>query len=236
MATFALPGNLVSDIVQPCFIASFLFFFNAYQDKFSPGWVFFSFLFIGIASIFFVPMLFYLPLLWILLGANVLALSLRNFCASLLGILLPFWVVGSYALYADRLSEFGDYCLTIGSLGPLFDYSQIALPQIISFAFVVVLLLTGTVHFLRNSYRDKIRTRMIYESLITIGLFTVLFILAQPQHYNTLMRVLIVVTSPLIAHFIALTETRITNIATIVIMVVTFLITFCNRWMLSLLS
>lgn len=236
VSQLALASDTVANIVQLCFISSYFCLFKAYQDDFAPGWVFFSFFFFGIASIFFVQMLFYLPLLWMMLGVNVLGFSFRNFCASLMGILLPFWMVVSYAVYTGHPLEFYGYYKTVGVFAPMFDYSHVEMRQIIPFAFMVVLFLTGTIHFLRHSYKDKIRTRMIYESFITMGLCTVLFLLAQPQHYQCLMRVFIIVTSPLIAHFMSLTETRITNIAFMVIVVTTFLITFCNQWMLSLLS
>jgi hypothetical protein len=63
-----------------------------------------------------------------------------------------------------------------------------------------------------------------------MSLATVVFIAVQPQHADLLTSLLIVNTSPLIAHFIALTRGRWTNLTTIVIMIATLSLTFFNLW------
>ena len=62
-------------------------------------------------------------------------------------------------------------------------------------------------------------------------MLTMVFIVLQPQHYDMLIRILIINVSPLIAHFLSLTYTRITNIAFYVILAVTFTVTAINLWM-----
>lgn len=46
---------------------------------------------IGVASVFYVELMWLVPILWILLTTNVLAMSLRTFIASILGVALPYW-------------------------------------------------------------------------------------------------------------------------------------------------
>ena len=94
----------------------------------------------------------------------------------------------------------------------------------------------GTIHFLRNASKDKIRTRMLYYIFISMFLLTVLFIIFQPQHFEALFGFKIVNASALIAHFIALTRTRFTNIAFFILIALVFMLTVCNLWMPSLLS
>ena len=55
---------------------------------------------------------------------------------------------------------------------------------------------------------------------ITVDIATVVFIIMQPQHFDILIRIAIVNTSPLIGHFISLTNTKLTNITCIVLMII----------------
>ena len=56
------------------------------------------------------------------------------------------------------------------------------------------------------------------------------FLLIQPQHEDLMLRVIIITTSPIIGHFIALTRTWITNIAFFVILGIALLLTIYNLW------
>jgi len=72
---------------------------------------------------------------------------------------------------------------------------------------------------------------MLYELFIAMSISSAVFILLQPRHFDILMRILIVNTAPLIAHFIALTRTRLTNIAFYGIIGLSIGITAYNLWM-----
>ena len=115
---------------------------------------------------------------------------------------------------------FRSHFASIAEFGRIADIFCVNTYQIITFAFVLLCALIGTVHFLRNSSKDKIRTRMIFEMFITVDIATVVFIILQPQHFDILIRIAIVNTSPLIGHFISLTNTKLTNITCIVLMII----------------
>ena len=102
MAKFLLV-SLPCGIVQLFFIAFFLFFFKAYQDKRATGTVFYAFAMLGIASTQFVQILYFLPIALVLLFTNILAGTARTLCAALMGVLTPYWFVGGYCVYADKL-------------------------------------------------------------------------------------------------------------------------------------
>ncbi len=119
---------------------------------------------------------------------------------------------------------------SLADFGKPFDITVLSLNSIINIAFVAVLNIIGTLHFVLNKLNDKIKTRTLYNIFIIMSLATVVFIAVQPQHADLLTSLLIVNTSPLIAHFIALTRGRWTNLATIVIMIATLSLTFFNLW------
>lgn len=233
MATFLFP-SIHGAIIEVAFIAACIFLFNAYQNPHGAGAVFYAFAMIGISSIFFVQILYYVPILWFILATNILALSTRTIAASIIGLIIPYWFVAGYYASTGNMQAFIDHFCDLAKFGKLFDYSMINNHQAVTFIFIAILGITGTIHFLRNSYNDKIKTRMLYESFIAFEIATIVFTILQPQHFDFLLRILIISTAALIGHFITLTHTWITNIAFHLIIVITLLITAYNLWMPSL--
>lgn len=231
IAHFQLIYSLEGSIVQICFIFFYLFLFRAYQNKRSPGWVFYAFMSLGIAGIFFPQIVFLVPLLWIILFSKVLAGSIKTLTASILGYLTPYWIIGGYLVYKDELSVGYDYIAQLTQFEPICIYNQIEFKAYLFFGFLMLLTLVGTIHFLRNSFLDKIKTRMIYEALMVINIGCIVFLILQPQHYSFLIRLIIVNTSPFIGHFITLTRTRLTNITFIVFTLSAVAVTLYTLWM-----
>ena len=220
--------------VQLSFIAFYSILFHTYQSRRSTGWVFFAFCCISIGSLFWVHELYFVPVLWIILGTNLMAFSCRSFLASILGLLMPYWFAAGYEFYLGDITPLADHFRQLGEFLPVLPFYEHETPlRFITITFVTVLGITGTIHFLRNSFKDKIRTRMLYEIFITLFLCTLAFLILQPQHEAYLLLLLIINVSLLISHFIALTHTKITNIAFFVIVAATLGLTFLNLWMPS---
>ena len=248
MAAFLFP-SLRGGLVGLSFVAFYLFFLQAYQDRQAVGSIYAAFLSLGIGSLFFVQILYFVPLFWLLMAIRLLAFSGRTFFASLLGLLTPYWLLAPYYLYTldyttplahfMALAQFKSLDQVFSLSGPLVapifsdpallitPHSSVLAP-LFTLGFVLLLAFTGIIHFLRHSSNDKLRTQMVYEMFIITLLFNLVFIILQPQHLPFLLRLLIINTAPLIGHFLALTRTRFTNIAFFVIVAVTFLLTGYN--------
>lgn len=213
-------------------IASYIMLFRTYQNRTAMAHMFYGFMFLGLASMLYVEALYYVPALWLLNIFSLQAASWRNFFASILGLITPYWFAAVWFVYQE------DFSLPIAHFSRLADvhipadYSLLTANQIVTFAFILAIGITGTVHYIRTSFNDKIRIRMLYNFFIAMNLLSVAFIIVQPQHYNFLIRMMIINTSPLIAHFIALTHTRVTNIAFYLIVAAALLITGYNIWTL----
>lgn len=218
-------------IVQACFIAFYLFLFSAYQDNRAMGRVFYAFLMLGIASTMFVQILFFVPLVWVLLCTNLMVRSFRAFVSSLFGLLVPYWFMVAYYLYIDDVDSLLDHFLQIAQFGPVLGWMDMPVSHILTAAYVVILAVVGMIHFRLNNYKDKIRTRMLFEIFSVLALAAIVFMIFQPQHIDYLLALLIVSTSPMIGHYIALTNTFITNISFYVMLVVALIITCVNLWM-----
>ena len=217
-------------IVSMCFVAFYLALCNAYQDKKATGYVLCAFAAIGVASIVWIQILLFIPVLWVLTATNILAMSLRTFVTSILGVIMPYWFLSAYYIYIGDIMPIVDHIATIANFEPLFIYKNCSINDFLPLCFIILLAITGSIHFLRTSYKDKIRTRMIYEMFITMSVATIVLILLQPQHANIATHLLIISTAPLIGHFLALTSTKITNIASLAIMATALVITALNLW------
>lgn len=232
---YLMTGLITSDepviLVQLCFIVFYLFLFSAYQEKDAVGRVFYAFTSLGIASVFFIQILYLVPILWILLRTNILALNIRTLSASILGLIMPYWVLGGYSLYTENINWLIGHFETFTRFAPICDYQGLSAMQITLFAVLLLYTFTGIVHLLRNSYKDKIRTRMFFEIFMIVDLISIVCIVLQPQHYDILIGIIVVNTSPIIAHFMALSSSKITNIAFFVIIAAVITLTMCNLWM-----
>jgi hypothetical protein len=233
MEAFLSP-SIKGAIVQLCFIAFYLTLFNAYQDKRASGWVFYAFFSLGLASMLFIQILYFVPILWVLIVFNVLAMSGRTFWASLLGLIVPYWFLCGYFVYIGDFDTITNYFLQLTDFSNLLNVKMLSQYQIVTFIFVTILSLTGMVHFLRNSYKDKIRVRMLFEIFMTIDITSLLLIILMPQFYDILIRIAIINAAVLIGHFLSLTHTKITNIAFFVILIASLVITAYNVWQPSL--
>lgn len=231
-ATFLLP-NISAIAAGFCYVLFCMFFFRAYQEKTSPGKVFHAFLYLGITSIFFIQILFFVPVLWLLMTFNLMAMSHRNFWASIVGLLTPYWFTIPFWLLTKDFYAIVNHFSQIAVFQPLLHYEHLSIPQIVTFAFVVVVAIIGIVHFVRKSFLDKIRTRMLYTFFIVMTLLIVVFMILQPQHFEFLLVLLIVHVSPLIAHYLSLTNTRLTNITFFVLVILLTALTAYNLWSFS---
>ena len=225
--------NYTVGIVQLSGAVCYLALFGSYQDKRATGKVFTAFVAIGLASVFFIQILFFVPILWLVLTTRIMAMSIRTFCASLLGLITPYWFIEGYNI------TIGKPLLTITHFAAIAHFDTPFILQgsdhtypIAVFAFMVLVVLTGSIHYLRTIYKDKIRTRLLYETLITMSVCGLFFIAIQPQHSAYLVPLLIVSVAPLAAHYITFTHTWLTNLSFYMLTALILALTALNLHML----
>lgn len=232
MACFLFP-SVTGAISQFFFIATYLILFFTYQDQHSPGLTYYAFLCFGLCTLTSVHFLFLFPLLWLLMLTNLQSLSWRNFFASLFGFATPFWLTVCWGFFQKDLSFFSDYFQPLGDFSTPFDLSILDSSQKITLAFMAVMAIISTLHFWHNSNLDKYRIRQLYSLFIRVDLVVFFLIFLQPQHYDHLIRLAIINTSPLIAHFFALSNSKWTNITFIIVTLFILSFTAYNVWMSS---
>lgn len=229
----SLFGDTEEAVCATLLTAAYLPLFRSYQDRNAAGPVFYASMLTGAASFFYVHILVFVPVIWLLMATGLQSMSRRTMCASLIGLVTPYWFATLYYIYyADPAGALAHF-LPLTVEPPMFDYTAVTDEMILTAAFTTVVAVTGTVHYLRTSYNDKIRTRMIYNCFIIMIVTTAGLLVVFPQHYGMLTRMLAINTAPLAAHFLALTNTRVTNIAFCVIVSAAVAITGYNLWISS---
>ena len=228
-ACFLMP-DIREGIMQMFVVAAYLLLFQSYQNREAVGIVYYSFLLFGLASLATPHILYFLPLLWLLMVTNLLAISWRTWFASLLGVLTPYWFISAWLVFQ------ADFTPLISHFAPLFDfqfpiqYELLSPSVLLTWGLLVACTIIGIIHFVRKSSYDSIRIRLLYGFFIWMNLFAFALMCFQPQHYNMLLRMIIINTSPLIAHFLALTSTKMTNAVFYVLTAVILFITVYNVW------
>lgn len=228
-------GNLIfpsvqSTVVQVSFVGYYLFSLSTYQDSSAAGYTFYAYVCIGIASTVFIQILFFVPLLCFLHKTKVLSMSRKSFWAALLGLLVPYWFMGVYAVYKNQFGRLIEHFTNIVIFQPFFDISVVSTPQLLTFSYISLLAFVGISNSLGNRSGDKIRTRMFYEMFSLIDICCMAFIILQPQHFDRLLPIMIVTTAPLIAHFFAFANTTFNNMVFQLILGSAFVLTVYNLY------
>ncbi len=228
-ACFLFP-SLVGGFTQLCIIGSLLMLFTTYLDEKAQGRTYYAFALWSLASIAYVQLLWFIPVLWLMMYSNLMALSLRNWEASVLGVLTPYWFWGCWLVFQNDMPILYDHLL---GLVPQWSvavnyYANLSLSELLSLFVTITSMVTGIIHFINKRSGDKIRIRMIFYCFIWLNILAVVLLLLQPQLYDMTFRLMVICTAPLLGHFISLTSTKITNIYFLVLATATLLITLFN--------
>ena len=226
----SLEGNLL----QIGIIASLLFLFQTYQDPLAVGKTYYAFFFWGLCTTICTQMFLFVPLLWILMATQLRVLSVKIVIASLLGIATPYWMILAWGLFKGDASWIANHFTAPDSSAWATGMMTLTVGQIAILVLTLLLTLVSIVHLWQYGFEDKTRIRLIYGFFCIMTLASTLYIVVQPQSFNYLMRLVIIMASPVIAHFFTLTSHRFTNIFFFVTLAVVFSITVLNLWMPSL--
>lgn len=215
--------------IPPVFLLLLFFLFKTYSSPNPAADTFHSFLCLGLISLMDAYYLFLLPILY--LGMVYLrSFSSRTFFAGLLGISLPYWCCLGYGAYQQDYTLITTYVKGMACLSPI-DYSHLLLNQYISWGVTVLVATVSCFHMLQASYKEKVQTRVMLHVLILMEISINLLLLVQPQHFTSLMGILVVLGAIPAGYMFSQTFTRYTRILTVVVMVSWVLLCLLNLWM-----
>ncbi len=238
MTLICMPVFLFSSmsgaLLQVCIIAALLILFSCYQDNNSPGRIFYTFLLLGIGSLINLHILLFIPFFWILMAFYVYAMGWRTWFASLIGLITPYWFAAGLWLF--EMKSFSRLTTLFSIQFPTlewFNFSFSNIQQTLVLGYIMFLFIIGSIHFMIDSIRDKIRVRQLYYAFMLMSAYALVLLLLLPQEYDMLIRVMTVAVSPLIGHFFALTHSKFSNILFLFLTISLLAITAFNLWISS---
>ena len=191
-----------------------------YKDKKEVPSIFCIALIISIGSIIWTPFLYFLPIVIFLLCVPLYAISFKAVSAIIMGIVLPYWTLIPYFVYKENTDWIKLHFASLHDATVLFDYSSVTVGHLVCYAILIILMLIGWIHFVRTAYKDKIKTRNLYDVIITLSIFFALIIPIAPAYADYTLTMLAVAVSPLAAHYFSLTNTKLTNIVFIITLII----------------
>ena len=191
-------------MVPPISLVLALFLlFETYQRPRAEGYTFHSFLCVGVGSMFFPPMLLSALFLYLSMMVHLRSFTWRTFAAGLLGLLLPLWGYLGWAIWQNSLgAAFAEMQGVMQLVPPVYPPLQSA--PTVSAIFVLCVALIAVLHYVCTAFNDKIKVRMYFYTIIFQVLLYAVLLVMQPQWSDAVLRVLIAVSAPLVAHHLTL--------------------------------
>lgn len=207
--------------------------FKAYGQLHPQGWVFHAFMYVGIGSVVFPPLLLVVPFMLFSFSHQLRILTGKAFTAALLGLALPYWMYGTFCFITGwdlkRLLAAWTRAVQPG----LPDYSCIEGWQVAVFAFILFLALVSMFHFVHTSYNDKIRTRQYYYCIFSVQLPLLFIAVWFPDCALFTLPLFLTNSVPFIAHYFALARGRFMNrwfICCILLLLVVAAFNYLDLW------
>lgn len=218
-------GNLAA----AAFLIALFFLFKSYQQPRPTGYLFHAFTFIGIGSLLFPQLLFFVPVLWI--GArNFQSLSIKSFFASVIGWSVPYWFLLGCSYFYGQMELFYRPFRELAEFAPVrFEFQPWELATL---GYLLMLFLASSIHCLIAGYEDKIRTRSYLNFLIFLSFSIFVYIALQPVQGINLLPILFIGISILTGHLFVLTGSRSSNLFFICILAGLFILLGFNVWTL----
>lgn len=217
------------DLAAAAFLVALFFLFKSYQQVAPAGYLFHTFVFIGVGSLLFPQLMFFIPVFWI--GAyNFQSLNPKSFFASLTGWSVPYWFLLGYAYISGQMDIFYQPFRELVTFTPIRLYLQ---PwEMATIGYLFVLFLVSSIHCLATGYEDKIRTRSYLNFLIFLNFCFFAYIGLQPALSVHLLSLLLIGVSILAGHLFVLTNSRSSNLFFICTIAGLFLLFGFNIWTL----
>lgn len=217
------------DMAAIAFLVAIYFLFKSYQQVKPTGSLFNSFLFIGLGSLMFPQLTFFIPIFWI--GAYCFqSLHPKSFFASLIGWSVPYWFLLGHAYFYGQMELFYHPFRELAAFQPIrLDFQPWELATI---GYLFLLFIVSSGHCLVAGYEDKIRTRSYLHFLIFLNFCIFVYIGLQPALSTNLLSLLLIGISILTGHLFVLTNSRSSNLFFIFMFAGLFLLFGFNVWTL----
>lgn len=216
-----LYGLGASAVCAFCLAAGMGLLLCCYQNRNAVLLVFHSFLFLGAGSLLSPVMIPLALLFYFCLAFLMRAFSWKGLWAGIVGLLTPYWCWVAWEACVGDVMRVADHVLALWLWVLGWDGLSLlpAVRLLPVWCLLVFFGLTGIIHYMRKRYDDKIRTRMMLYVYVCVTVFLHVAFLLLPCQRMELLAMMAVSTSPLMAHYWAMTRGRVGWIVLIVSLV-----------------
>ncbi|RHJ93992.1 DUF6427 family protein [Parabacteroides bouchesdurhonensis] len=182
-----------------CLIFAVYQLFTSYHEPLSMGNAYNAALLIGLGSLLWVDILWFLPLFW--LGMySFRSLNIRTFIASLLGVCTIYWFVLGWCVWQK------DFTLFIVPFTSLFKIHFVLIRDAdfldwIGLLYTALLLIIASVNIIMHEYEDNLRTRQFLSFVIVMAVWSFVLFFLYEQSSEEYLEMACVPASILMAHF-----------------------------------
>ncbi len=166
------------------------------------GQSFTAFALIGVASLFCVQALYFMPVLWAVMLVSLQVMSVRTFFASLLGVLMPYWLLLPFLISGQCLSEAGNHFGALTEFRAVADFSVVPLAALIIIAVVLLLAAAGITYTYRHNTYDRLRLRQAFNGYAILFVVALLLLLLQPSLYVLCLVMMALSASPFVVRML----------------------------------
>ena len=189
-----------------CLILALYQLFLSYHDPEATDRAYNASLIIGVGSLLWVHILWFLPLFWFGMY-SFRSLGLRSFAASLMGVLTVYWYVLGWCVWND------DYTAFSIPFASLFKIRFLAVWGAGIVDWLQVLLVTGltiiaSLNIIAHEYEDNLRTRQLLFFLIAMVVWSFGLFFFYEQSSEEFLEMACVPVSILVAHFFTVKRGR----------------------------
>ncbi len=214
-------------LVCTCLYAvSIMLLFSVWQTDAPVRPVFHCMLSLGVASLFWAPMLLVSATVFLHVAGTVRSFSWRGFWAGILGLLLPYWFWAVWALWTNSFPRMFSHLAgpASWSLPTLADYAQWPVALWLAWGLMALPAVVGAIHFLLTVYSDKLRVRSLLRLYLLQALFLQVLFFLLPASWPVVLPMLAVSATPFTAHLFALVRNRLCALFLCLILLCAFLL------------
>ena len=211
VATHSVLKLELSLLCIPLYAFSLHFLMQSFQEYHAERWIFPSFLCLGIACLFYAPIIWMTPVFWFMMLALLNVFNVRTFLASLIALsvvaevtLISLFATGQTGMAETFLPQLVKFSIPI--------ITAWTLNEVLSFIIVIFVYVLARIHCQQTSYSDKIHTRARLKVIIFNNVFLLAMFIFRSDESNVLFQLLILGFSPIIAHYFTLSRGFFANI------------------------
>ena len=182
-----------------CLILAIYQLFISYHDPEARSKAYNTALLIGIGSLLWIHLLWFLPLFWIGMY-SFRSLTPRTFAASLLGVGTIYWFLLGWCAWEGNFAPFTQSFSVLFKIR-LLSIGEIVLLDWIGIFAIALLTLAASINIITHDYEDTLRSRQFLSFLIMMAVWAFCLYLLYEQVSEEFLETACVPSAILIAHF-----------------------------------